>query len=205
MPYNGGGGWAVDAEPFYTHRIILQEEKVVSLLFMKGTGEISLRECGWSWGVNVNHLIYLVVKWNYIHKHYLPVSHQEQAMQHFSAGIWWQFSTLITGQNWSFSECFTESQSHLTCLNSRPKSSELDAEEETTLAKPTTGGFPRHTAYAWSKCMRRKLDTREESTFLLFSRAQRPVWRCDIIRNTYSVFISGSWPEFLKPWGFPKR
>lgn len=62
MPYNGGGGWAVDAEPFYTHRIILQEEKVVSLLFMKGTGEISLRECGWSWGVNVNHLIYLVVK-----------------------------------------------------------------------------------------------------------------------------------------------
>lgn len=39
-------GGTADAAPFYSHKIILQEEKVVSLLFMKGTGEISLRECG---------------------------------------------------------------------------------------------------------------------------------------------------------------
>lgn len=109
--------------------------------------------------------------------------------------------------NRRFSECFRESEVLLNMFKVTVKEIWI---RWIRLDHPgkALGGFPCHIAYARSTWMRRddtrREDTRVERTFLLFSKAQRPVWHCDTIRNTYWVFISGSWPEFLKPWGFPK-
>lgn len=92
-------------------------------------------------------------------------------------------------------------KSHLICL--KPKISGLDAKTRPPWQSPPVASHDIQLMPEVNAREERELDTRDEGKFLLFSRAQRPVCHRDII-NTYSVFVSGFWPEFLKPWGFLK-